>query len=128
LAKVELRGREKSRLGQCHFQGSEEKAMSDRLLTPAGYTVVLAILMFLTILTVGLSFVPSSGMTRIIAGQSIAVVKASFVVLFFMHALRSSAQTRAVIAVTVFWLVVVLLSLTFTDYSTRGMLPNLPGH
>ena len=102
--------------------------MSERLLAPAGYIAVLVVLMGLTILTVGLSFVPSSPVMRVVSGQAIAVVKASFVVLFFMHALRSSAQTRAVIAVTVFWLVVVLLSLTFTDYSTRGMLPNLPGH
>ena len=65
---------------------------------------------------------------RIVAGQSIAVVKASLVVLFFMHALRSPAQTRAVIVVTIFWLVVVFLALTFSDYFTRGLLPNLPGH
>ena len=45
---------------------------------------------------------------RIVAGQAIAVVKASLVVLFFMHALGSPAQTRAVIAVTIFWFVVVL--------------------
>ena len=91
-------------------------------------SIVLAILVLLTILTVGLSFLPSSGLMRIVAGQSIAVVKASLVVLFFMHALRSPAQTRAVIAVTVFWFVVVLLSLTFSDYFTRGMIPNLFGH
>jgi cytochrome c oxidase subunit IV len=102
--------------------------MSERLLTPVVYVIVLVVLMLLTVLTVGLSFVPSSGLARIVAGQVIAVVKASLVVLFFMHALRSAAQTRAVIAVTVFWFVVVLLALTFSDYLTRGMLPNLPGH
>jgi cytochrome c oxidase subunit 4 len=102
--------------------------MSDRLLTPAGYLIVLVVLMLLTILTVGLSFMPSSGMMRIIAGQAIAVVKASLVVLFFMHALRSAAQTKAVIAVTIFWFVAVLLALTFSDYLTRGLIPNLPGH
>jgi cytochrome c oxidase subunit 4 len=82
----------------------------------------------LTLLTVGLSFMPSSGTVRVVAGQGIAIVKASLVVLFFMHALRSSAQTRAVIAVTIFWFVAVLLSLTFSDYLTRGLIPNLPGH
>jgi cytochrome c oxidase subunit 4 len=102
--------------------------MSERLLSPAAYLVVLIVLMGLTILTVGLSFVPSSGLMRIAAGQSIAVVKASLVVLFFMHALGSPAQTRAVIVVTVFWLVAVLAALTFSDYFTRGMIPNLPGH
>jgi cytochrome c oxidase subunit IV len=102
--------------------------MSERLLSPAAYVVVLVVLMVLTAVTVGLSFVPSSGMMRIAAGQAIAAVKATLVVLFFMHALRSTAQTRAVIAVTVFWLVAVLLALTLSDYFTRGLIPGLPGH
>ena len=101
--------------------------MSERLLSPAVYIIVLVVLMLLTILTVGLSFVPSSGIVRIVAGQTIAVIKASLVVLFFMHAC-AAAQTRAVIAVTVFWFVVVMLTLTFSDYFTRGMIPDLPGH
>lgn len=102
--------------------------MSERLLSPVAYIAVLVVLMFLTILTVGLSFIPTSGFMRIAAGQAIAAVKASLVVLFFMHALRSAAQTRAVIAVTVFWLVVVMFALMFSDYLTRGLIPNLPGH
>lgn len=101
--------------------------MSERLLSPVMYVVVLAVLMALTALTVGLAFVPSSGAMRIVAGQAIAVAKASLVALFFMHALRSTVQTRAVIAVTVFW-VFLLLAFTFSDYFTRGMIPNLPGH
>ena len=102
--------------------------MSERLLSPAAYFTVLIVLMLLTILTVGLSFLPSSGAMRLVAGQGIAVVKASLVVLFFMHALRSPMQTRAVIVVSVFWLIVVLAGLTLSDYLTRGMIPHLPGH
>jgi cytochrome c oxidase subunit IV len=101
---------------------------SERLLRPAVYVGVLGILVLLTLLTVGLAFVPSSPMMRIVSGQAIAVVKASLVVLFFMHALRSTAQTRAVIAISIFWFVVVMMALTFSDYFTRGMIPNLPGH
>ena len=102
--------------------------MSERLLTPAVFIGIFVILVVLTLLTVGLSFVPSSPLMRIIAGQGIAVVKASLVVLFFMHALRSHLQTRAVIAISVFWFVVVMMALTFSDYFTRGMIPNVPGH
>lgn len=102
--------------------------MSERLLSPFSYILVLVALMLLTILTVGLSFVPSTGWMHIAIGQSIAVVKASLVVLFFMHALHSTGQTRAVIAVTIFWLLVVLFSLAFTDYFTRGWIPIMPGH
>jgi cytochrome c oxidase subunit IV len=103
------------------------RPLSERLLSPAGYIAVLLILLLLTLLTVGLSFLPSSALMRIVAGQSIAAVKASLVVLFFMHVLRSPVQTRAVIAVTMFWFFL-LLGLTLTDYFTRGMIPNLPGH
>ncbi len=102
--------------------------MSERLLSAPAFIVVFVLLALLTILTVGLSFVPSSAMMRLAVGQGIAVVKASLVILFFMHVLRSQAQTRVVIVVTIFWLVVVLAALTFSDYSTRGMIPNLPGH
>ena len=102
--------------------------MSQRLQSPPVFIAVLVVLMSLTVLTVGLSFVPSPPVVRILAGQSIAVVKASLVVLFFMHALGSPAQTRAVIVVTIFWLVAILLGLTFTDYFTRGMIPSLPQH
>jgi hypothetical protein len=49
------------------------------------------------------------------------------VILFFMHAVRSPAQTWAVIVVTIFWFVIVLSALMFTDYSTRELL-HLPGH
>jgi cytochrome c oxidase subunit IV len=102
--------------------------VSDRLLSPAVYVIVFVILVLLTVATVALSFVPTTATWRIFAGQSIAAAKASLVVLFFMHVLRSPAQTRAVIAITVFWFVAVLLSLTLCDYYTRGMIPNLPGH
>ncbi len=60
--------------------------------------------------------------------ESITYPKVSLVVLFCMHALRSSVQTRAVIAVTIFWFVVVTLALTFSDYFTRGLTPDLPRH
>ncbi len=102
--------------------------MSQRVLSPASYIIVLVVLMALTVLTVGLSFVPSSAVVRVVAGQAIAVVKASLVVLFFMHAIHSPAQTRAVIAVTLFWLVAVFFILTLSDFTTRGLIPSVPGH
>ena len=102
--------------------------MSDRLLSPKSYAIVLAVLAALTVLTVALSFLPGKVGQHVAIGQSIALVKASLVVLFFMHGLRSTAQTWAVIAVSIFWFVVVLMALTLTDYCTRGMIPFLRGH
>ena len=108
--------------------------MSQRLLSPLAYIVVDLILVAFTVLTVALSFVDASARTHLISGLAIGFVKASLVVLFFMHALRSPAQTKAVIAVTIFWLIAVLMALTFSDYLTRAWdvsirgLPLVPGH
>jgi cytochrome c oxidase subunit IV len=102
--------------------------MSQRSISPAAYVVVDLILVVLTVLTVGLSFLPRSPAAHLASGLAIAIVKASLVVLFFMHALRSRAQTRAVIVITIFWLVAVFMGLTFTDYLTRGLIPDMPGH
>ncbi len=92
------------------------------------YVVIDLILVGLTVATVALSFLPETGARHLIGGLAIAVVKAALVVLFFMHALRSRAQTKAVIAVAIFWLAVVMFVLVFSDYTTRGLLPNTPGH
>jgi cytochrome c oxidase subunit 4 len=50
---------------------------------------------------------------------TIAVLKATLVVLFFMHVKYSTRLTWLVIAGSVFWLGI-LLALTFSDYLTRG--------
>jgi caa(3)-type oxidase subunit IV len=102
--------------------------MSERLLSPVAFIVIDAVLILLTLLTVGLSFFPGSGATHLASGLAIGAVKASLVVLFFMHVLRSTAQTRAVIAVTIFWLLIVFMTLTFSDYITRELIPTMYGH
>ncbi len=85
-------------------------------------------LLALTALTVGVSFVEFSGRWHMAAGLAIAITKATLVVLFFMHVIHSSAATRAVIVVSIFWLVAVLLALTMTDYTTREAILVVPGH
>jgi cytochrome c oxidase subunit 4 len=100
--------------------------MAERILSPATYIVVLVVLLVLTVLTVGASFMDLGGVGHIVVGMIIAVCKATLVVLFFMHALHSPRVTWMVIAGSVFW-VLLLLSLTLTDYFTRGLLP-YPGH
>jgi cytochrome c oxidase subunit IV len=99
----------------------------ERMISPITYASVCAVLIVLTILTVGVSFVPVNGVWRIVIGLTIAICKASLVVLFFMHAIFSNRVTWSVIAVAGFWLGI-LLVLTFTDYLTRGMIPHMPGH
>jgi cytochrome c oxidase subunit 4 len=101
--------------------------MAERVLSPRTYATVLAILLVLTGLTVGVSFLDlGAPVGHLAVGLVIAVSKASLVVLFFMHALHSSRLTWMVIVVAVFWLGFFLV-MTLSDYCTRGLLP-YPGH
>jgi caa(3)-type oxidase subunit IV len=92
------------------------------------HIVVLVALVLLTLVNVGLSFADVSHDWHPTFGVTIAVLNASLVALFFMHLIRSPRTTWAVVIVSVFWLVVVLMALTFSDYSTRSAFPFTPGH
>ena len=101
--------------------------MTERILSPAGYMIVCAALILLTLLTLSVSFLHVEGMWHVVIGLLIGLVKASLVVLFFMHALYSTRLTWSVIVVACFWLLL-LLVLTLADYLSRGMVPHMPGH
>ena len=53
---------------------------------------------------------------------TIAVTKATFVVLYFMHVRYSSRLVWVVVTSALFWMAI-LFALTFADYWTRGWLP-----
>lgn len=55
---------------------------------------------------------------NIIVALTIAVFKASLVVLFFMHGKYSPKRTQIVIIASVFWLAVMLF-MTMSDYISR---------
>ena len=101
--------------------------MAERTIAPTTYVIVCTVLVLLTILTVGASFIPVQGVWRIVIGLSIAVCKATLVVLFFMHVLISPRLTWIVVLVVCFWLGI-LVVLTLSDYFSRGMFPFMPGH
>jgi cytochrome c oxidase subunit IV len=82
------------------------------------YFGIFGALMVLTAATVGLAFV-DLGFMNVIVALSVAVVKATLVVLFFMHVKYSSKLTWMVVGAGVFWLFI-LLSLLMLDYSSRG--------
>jgi cytochrome c oxidase subunit 4 len=56
---------------------------------------------------------------------AIAVVKASLVILFFMHVKYSSRLTKMTVGAGLFWLII-LLFMTMTDLLTRNMM-GVPG-
>lgn len=101
--------------------------MAERVHSPATYGTVFAVLAGLTLLTVGVSFIPLGGLGHMVCGLTIAVIKAALVVLFFMHVLGSPPLVRIVILVAVGFMVA-LLSLSYSDYFTRDLIPFMPGH
>jgi len=91
--------------------------MSEHIIPTRVYYVIFLALMVGTAVTVGVAFV-DLGPFNAVAALTIAVVKATLVVLYFMHVRYSTRLTRAVVAASVFWLGI-LLTLTFSDYLTR---------
>jgi caa(3)-type oxidase subunit IV len=101
--------------------------MHAKSITPPIYVLIGVVLIALTFLTVGLSFVEMEARGRIAVGLTIALVKATLVTFFFMHALFSSRVTWLVILVGAVWLGI-LAVLVLSDYASRGMVPYMPGH
>jgi cytochrome c oxidase subunit 4 len=63
-----------------------------------------------------------SGVLNALVALTIAVIKATAVVLIFMHVRWSSRLTQVIVVSAVFWLLI-LLSFTVSDYFTRGGWP-----
>jgi cytochrome c oxidase subunit 4 len=82
------------------------------------YFGVFFALMIFTVLTVWISTV-NLGVLNTPVALGIAVVKATLVILFFMHVIHSTRLTWVVIVGSFLWLGV-LFVLTFADYLTRA--------
>jgi cytochrome c oxidase subunit 4 len=81
------------------------------------YFMIFGALMVLTAITVGLAYV-NLGQLNIVVALTVAIVKASLVVMFFMHLKYESPLTKVVLGAGVFWLV--LLLGIIMDYVTRS--------
>jgi cytochrome c oxidase subunit 4 len=85
------------------------------------YLGIFGALMVLTIITVAVAWI-DLGSLNIMVALGVAVVKATLVILYFMHVKYSSKLTWIVIGSGIFWLAI-LISLTMADYLTRGWMP-----
>ncbi len=92
--------------------------MSSHIIPTRTYYTIFLTLMLCTGITVAVAFV-DLGPLNVVVAMSIAVLKATLVVLFFMHVKYSPRLTWAVVAGSVFWLGI-LLTLTLGDYLTRS--------
>jgi cytochrome c oxidase subunit 4 len=100
--------------------------MSEHVSHVKHYWVVWIALMGLMVLTVVLSRVPMPGPLNTMIALTIAAVKATLVLLFFMHLKYESYKLSAVVfAAGLFWLLI-FFGLSLIDYGTR-MSMGIPG-
>src|SRR5688572_6704037 len=76
------------------------------------YSIIFALLMILLILTVWAAFLPHLGYLNIGIALAIATIKATLVILFFMHVVEASRLTKLFVAGTFIWLLV-MFAFTF---------------
>jgi len=94
-----------------------EQEHIDHIVPPSTYITIIITLLCLTALTVAAAYV-DLGIFNIVVALAIATLKATLVVLFFMHAKYSPKRTKLVIMAGIFWLLI-LLFMTLSDYASR---------
>jgi cytochrome c oxidase subunit IV len=95
--------------------------MSEHIVSVRVYITIFSVLLVGTALTVWAAFVDFPfGLNAIIA-MTIAVTKATFVVLYFMHVRYSSRLVWVIVGSALFWMAI-LFAFTFADYMTRARL------
>ncbi len=81
------------------------------------YIGIFLTLMVLTAITVAVAYVNLGQLNKVVA-MGIASLKATLVVLYFMHVKYASRMTKLIVISGLFFLGI-LLSLTMVDYSSR---------
>ncbi len=96
--------------------------MSEHIVSVRVYITIFLVLLVGTALTVWVAFVDFkiNGLNTIIA-MTIAVTKATFVVLYFMHVRYSARLVWVIVGSALFWMAI-MFAFTFADYLTRGNL------
>ena len=99
--------------------------MSGHIVPIRTYILIFLALMVGTALTVGVAFIDLGRMNTVVA-LAIAICKMLLVILFFMHVRHSSQLTKIVVASGFLWLVI-LISISISDYLTRSWIPDPEG-
>jgi len=82
------------------------------------YIAIGATLIVLTIVTAGVAFINLGPFNPVVA-LLIATIKATLVILFFMHVKGASEKLTGAVVVSGFFFLAILLSLSLADYLTR---------
>ena len=92
--------------------------MSEHIVQPRIYVTIFLALMVGTTLTVMAAFYDFPGPLNAVIALTIASIKATLVVLYFMHVRYSSRVTWLFVAAGFIWLLI-MIDLTLSDYLTR---------
>ena len=95
--------------------------MSAHVVPVRTYLVIFGALLVLTAVTVFAAF-QDFGLFNTPIALTIAVFKATLVILYFMHVRHSSRLTWLFVAAGFFWLAI-MLTFTLADFASRGWLP-----
>jgi len=92
--------------------------MSEHIVPVRIYITIFLVLLVGTALTVAAAFVDFPWRLNTVVALTIATIKATFVVLYFMHVRYSSRLIWVIMAAALFWMAI-LFAFTFSDYLTR---------
>ena len=92
--------------------------MSEHIVQPRIYITIFLALMVGTTLTLIAAFYDFPGPLNAVVALTIASIKATLVVLYFMHVRYSGRLIWLVIVAALVWLAI-LFAITFSDYWTR---------
>ncbi|MFB3904808.1 MAG: cytochrome C oxidase subunit IV family protein [Acidobacteriota bacterium] len=95
--------------------------MSEHVVRPTTYCAIFALLLLFTVVTASVAFVDLGPLNTFVA-LTIAVVKATLVVLYFMHLRYSARLTWIFVGAGVFWFLI-LMAFLFADIYSRGWFP-----
>ena len=93
--------------------------MSEHIVSVKVYLMIFMVLLVGTAFTVIAAFIDFPYGLNAIVAMTIAVAKATFVVLYFMHVRYSSRLIWVILAAALFWMAI-LFAFTLADYFTRG--------
>jgi len=85
----------------------------------AFYIAIGAFLIVLTLVTAGVAFINLGPFNPVVA-LLIATIKATLVILFFMHVKGASEKLTAAVVLSGFFFLLILISLSLADYLTRS--------
>jgi cytochrome c oxidase subunit 4 len=91
--------------------------MPEHIVSRKVYFGVFGALMVLTAVTVWVAALDLGRLNALVA-LTVAVIKATLVLLYFMHVRYSSRLTQVIVLSGFFWLII-LLAFTMSDYLTR---------